>query len=396
MLKNNNDYLDRTYSEATLGDHLDYQLRLQQEKSAWSRAARDFLAADDEEIYSQSATLVPYEVPNLHRGLRKAFPDWTLCCERGLWSQQAGTVHPPNYRVIETSPGRRQSFLAEGSMYYQASAGNRRIVTIVEQHRYRGVTVEFRLVGQRSQRQQIQREFQQLVRSMRQVHYLRRQAINPSGKLLTATEPVDWHDLALPAASKDLLRRNTLGILDQRKTFRKNRVPLRRGVLLYGPPGTGKTLIGKLLARLKVATFLWITSADIDNEADNIRQAFKLARELRPTIVFLEDIDLYATDRQYGARQVLGELLCQMDGLEKNDGLILIATTNDLDVIAGGAESSAKPLTVKQAAERLGVSVDAVYDLCRDGRLRCYRAGEGRGTIRIRPSDLHRFQIEAA
>ncbi len=65
-------------------------------------------------------------------------------------------------------------------------------------------------------------------------------------------------------------------------------------------------------------------------------------------------------------------------------------------VLAGETQPDAKPLTVKQAADRLGVSVDAVYGLCRDGRLRCFRAGEGRGTIRIRPADLHRFQIEAA
>jgi len=65
-------------------------------------------------------------------------------------------------------------------------------------------------------------------------------------------------------------------------------------------------------------------------------------------------------------------------------------------VLAGGVQVDAKPLTVKQAADQLGVSVDTIYDLCRDGRLRCFRAGEGRGTIRIRPADLHRFQIEAA
>jgi len=65
-------------------------------------------------------------------------------------------------------------------------------------------------------------------------------------------------------------------------------------------------------------------------------------------------------------------------------------------VVAGDVQPDAKPLTVKQAADRLGVSVDTVYDLCRDGRLPCFRAGEGRGTIRIRPADLHRFQTEAA
>lgn len=65
-------------------------------------------------------------------------------------------------------------------------------------------------------------------------------------------------------------------------------------------------------------------------------------------------------------------------------------------VFADDDQPDAKPLSVRQAAERLGVSIDTIYDLCRDGRLRCFRAGGGRGTIRIRPVDLHRFQIEAA
>ena len=46
------------------------------------------------------------------------------------------------------------------------------------------------------------------------------------------------------------------------------------------------------------------------------------------------------------------------------------------------------PLTVKQAAERLKVSADAIYDLCNSGKLPCQRVGNGRGTIRIRPADL--------
>ena len=82
----------------------------------------------------------------------------------------------------------------------------------------------------------------------------------------------------------------------------------------------------------------------------------------------------------------------QADGVDSQTAALLTLAT----IIAEKAQPDARPLTVKQAADRLGVSADAVYDLCRDGRLKCFRAGEGRGTIRIRPIDLHRFQIEAA
>lgn len=82
----------------------------------------------------------------------------------------------------------------------------------------------------------------------------------------------------------------------------------------------------------------------------------------------------------------------QSEGFDARAAAILTLAT----VVAGNEQPAAKPLTVKQSADRLGVSADTVYDLCRDGRLRCFRTGEGRGTIRIRPADLHRFQIEAA
>lgn len=56
--------------------------------------------------------------------------------------------------------------------------------------------------------------------------------------------------------------------------------------------------------------------------------------------------------------------------------------------VVAGNEATEKPLTVKQAAERLNVSVDSTYQLCHDGKLKHQRIGNGRGTIRIRPADL--------
>ncbi len=82
----------------------------------------------------------------------------------------------------------------------------------------------------------------------------------------------------------------------------------------------------------------------------------------------------------------------QAEGFDAGAAAILTLAA----VVAGDGQPDAKPLTVKQAADRLGVSADTVYDLCRDGRRRVVRAGEGRGTIRIRPTDLHHFPIEAA
>jgi ATP-dependent 26S proteasome regulatory subunit len=131
---------------------------------------------------------------------------------------------------------------------------------------------------------------------------------------------------------REAVEQNTVEILRRRETFQRHGVPLKRGILLYGPPGTGKTLIAKTLAGLKLATFIYATAADMGG-LDGVRDVFELARKLAPTIVFFEDLDLFAGERLFARSGVLGEILAQLDGFESNDGLIFIGTTNDLEAI---------------------------------------------------------------
>ena len=112
-----------------------------------------------------------------------------------------------------------------------------------------------------------------------------------------------------------------------------NGVPLKRGIILHGVPGTRKTLVGKVLAGLKLATFVYVTAADMA-ALESVRSIFDLARRLAPTILFFEDIDLFTDDRSsYCSNAMPGEILAQLDGFETNDGLNFIATTNDLAAI---------------------------------------------------------------
>lgn len=70
----------------------------------------------------------------------------------------------------------------------------------------------------------------------------------------------------------------------------------------------------------------------------------------------------------------------------------LAASNLALAAVIAGERGDEKPLTVRQAAERLAVSVDSIYDACESGKLRHKRIGNGRGTIRIAATDLRRFQ----
>lgn len=159
------------------------------------------------------------------------------------------------------------------------------------------------------------------------------QVVTPSGEILEDFEPRTWEDVALEPAVWMVIEQNTVEIFRRREAFRANGVPLKRGVILHGVPGTGKTLVGKVLASLKLATFVYVTAADMSG-LESVRSIVDLARRLSPTILFFEDIDLFADDRSsYCTNALLGEILAQLDGFETNDGLIFIATTNDLTAI---------------------------------------------------------------
>jgi cell division protease FtsH len=118
-----------------------------------------------------------------------------------------------------------------------------------------------------------------------------------------------------------------------------------RGILLEGPPGTGKTLLAKAIASEADANFISIAASEfveifVGVGASKIRGLFKQARENKPCIIFIDEID--AVGRQRGAgvnmanderEQTLNQLLAEMDGFSQNDGILVMAATNRKDVL---------------------------------------------------------------
>jgi cell division protease FtsH len=118
-----------------------------------------------------------------------------------------------------------------------------------------------------------------------------------------------------------------------------------KGILLEGPPGTGKTLIAKAIASEADANFISISASEfvevfVGLGASKIRNLFQQARENKPCIIFIDEID--AVGRQRGAgvnmanderEQTLNQLLSEMDGFASNDGVLVMAATNRKDVL---------------------------------------------------------------
>jgi cell division protease FtsH len=118
-----------------------------------------------------------------------------------------------------------------------------------------------------------------------------------------------------------------------------------KGILLEGPPGTGKTLLAKAIASECDAYFIPVAASEfveifVGMGATRVRSLFKEARENKPCIIFIDEID--AVGRQRGAginmanderEQTLNQLLAEMDGFGQNDGLLVMAATNRKDVL---------------------------------------------------------------
>jgi len=115
-----------------------------------------------------------------------------------------------------------------------------------------------------------------------------------------------------------------------------------KGVLLHGPPGTGKTLIAKAVANEVDAHFQTISGPEIMSKyygesEEKLREVFDDAEENAPAIVFIDEIDSIASDRDEAGgdveRRVVAQLLSLMDGLEERGQVTVIAATNRVDAV---------------------------------------------------------------
>ena len=230
------------------------------------------------------------------------------------------------------APGRWAEFAHEATRFYRLPDGGCRVLGIERWHDMGRGGFSVRLFAPRSQEKEVGREFSALLARMERSHYLEGQVIQPDAEIVADLTPCGWDDVALDPGVRQAIEQNTVEVIRRRETFKRLGVPLKRGILLYGPPGTGKTLVAKVLAGLKLATFVYATAADM-SRLNELRSVFELARKLAPTIVFMEDLDFFAAERTHWRSGVLGEILAQLDGFENNDGVIFIATTNDLEAI---------------------------------------------------------------
>jgi len=155
----------------------------------------------------------------------------------------------------------------------------------------------------------------------------------------------EWGDVGgLERQIEELIEAIVLPI-EKKELFDAIGIKPPKGVLMFGPPGTGKTLLARACAAKTNATFLKLAGSQlvqmyIGDGAKMVRDAFALAREKAPTVIFIDEIDAIGVKRSgsevSGGREVqrtMLELLNQLDGFSSSEKVKVIAATNRPDVL---------------------------------------------------------------
>ncbi|KAL2468606.1 26S protease regulatory subunit 6A-like protein A [Forsythia ovata] len=168
--------------------------------------------------------------------------------------------------------------------------------------------------------------------------------VNKDSYLILDTLPSEYDSRVKAMEIQELVEAIVLP-MTHKERFQKLGVRPPKGVLLYGPPGTGKTLMARACAAQTNATFLKLAGPQlvqmfIGDGAKLVRDAFQLAKEKSPCIIFIDEIDAIGTKRfdseVSGDREVqrtMLELLNQLDGFSSDDRIKVIAATNRADIL---------------------------------------------------------------
>lgn len=146
-------------------------------------------------------------------------------------------------------------------------------------------------------------------------------------------EDVKLGDVYLPTRITADVTENTVGVLEKRDELFKTPAGINRSVLAAGKPGTGKTQLFKALANTAKDCTVIVVSSKAFRYPSDVSMLYAAARDLGPSLLILEDMDLIGSQRRHGSGErndMLGEFLTQMSGAESNRNIVTVASTNDL------------------------------------------------------------------
>jgi transitional endoplasmic reticulum ATPase len=170
--------------------------------------------------------------------------------------------------------------------------------------------------------------------------------VQPSAmrEVLIEAPNIKWSDIGGLDSVKEELQEAVEWPLKYPEVFEYMKANPPKGIILYGPPGTGKTLLAKAVANESEANFISIKGPEllskwVGESEKAVREIFRKARQASPAIIFLDEVDALTPTRGGGfgdshvTERVISQMLTELDGLEELKDVVVIATTNRLDIV---------------------------------------------------------------
>ena len=320
---------DVVSNKLTKKDLIDIQRWGSWHKSYQSYFFQEFLGVKHiEEVDFSSHVAPPAEALAIRFSLEKFFKAEKIKIEK-IVNIGNDSDYAPRFSNIEYETEKFRSCLVTGQ--YMLLIGKEKYIMSIESLSQGYVDIIF--VGRKKAKIKAKDLTVKLVAYARSNNYLKGKKINGDLELINLKRRYDWPELILDKYTQKNLKTNLMNLLDNVEVYEKNNLPLKRGLIISGEPGTGKSLLGKILCHNCDWTFMWVTPKHF-HDVGSVTSIMKTARMLGPTILFLEDIDLYGQHRDQNALSaLLGELMNQLDGIEDNNYVVTIATTNNQDAL---------------------------------------------------------------
>lgn len=150
--------------------------------------------------------------------------------------------------------------------------------------------------------------------------------------LYAAIQSSRWDDVILDSAMKHSMIDDLVGFFRNQSVYQRYAVPWKRGIIFHGPPGCGKTMSIKALMKSLIESNSFVApllvkrlDSSCSDAQDGVRSIFGHARAMAPCLLVFEDLDSLVVDK------VRSYFLNEVDGLQDNDGILMIGSTNHLE-----------------------------------------------------------------
>ncbi len=220
-----------------------------------------------------------------------------------------GREYPPIYADIQLNSKKRDSLLVEGISFYKKNIIYKIYPT------YTGMIME--VITSTSNKEFNMKTMDEIHTWVKDNNFLKGEKFSITGEFLQLNNKT-WNDLYIDEKSEKIIKRAITMINKDDFTS--------RGILMYGLPGNGKTLTGKIIMNEVKSSCIWITAKDFKPSiypSKTIAMAYKLAKMLGTTIIFMEDIDNWLKG------QVTDALKTEMDGLSENKRILTLLTSSE-------------------------------------------------------------------